>query len=273
MSSSSAFTPHDLKNVEYYAPPLIMRKIFEVECGLARLDQQVFFFRYRQVLNDILATLDALASARIAGIRTSFLDVYREEERRALPDGGGEPEPDGKEAFAVNKVLAFKRCLFKVQRTMGQQGATVDEAFVLGLYDELNGGRTGDGAEGRVGYRSASLSDAVSPDGKYVLYTPPASSEIPGLMRDLIAFCNSEYAGAFVQSVVAHLTFEGIAPFDYHMDHMGRLICQSIFFRRGLFQHMICPIALLAAEQPDLHASILFPYRNRTSTSTATSRT
>ena len=263
-SESAVFTPRSLEGFEYYASPEVMRQVFEVECEMAKLDQRVYFFRYKTVLNDILATLDALASARIAGIRTGFLDVYREESCQALSEGEAAfPEPLGEQAFLINKVLAFKRCLFKVREAM-PPGANVSEDFILSLYDALNGRHGADEPGERIGYRASLLPEALDPESGRVLYAPPAPDEIPALMARLISFCNSEYSGAFVQTVVAHLTFESIAPFDYHMDHMGRLLCQMVFFRRGLFQHMICPIALLAAEQPDLHASILFPYRNKT---------
>lgn len=271
MGDTVVFSPSSLDGVRYLASPGVMSQVYEVECGLAKFDQQVYFFRYKQVLNDILATLDALASARIAGIRAGFIDIYRQESCEALTkaDETALYEPIGNDA-SIKKALAFKRCLFEVKDAV-TPGMDIDEGFLLRLYGELNGlcdevdsASEPSGALPSTGYRVATLPRAFSHDGGHVLYAPPEPSEIDPLMKRLLRFCNTDYASAFVQTVVAHLTFESIAPFDYHMDHMGRLLCQMVFYRRGLFRNMVCPIALLAAEQPDLHASILFPYRDKT---------
>lgn len=263
---TAAFHPRDLEQWKFCANADILKKLYNAESALAKADESVRHFRYRDALNNVLTTLDALASARIAGIHVTFNDVF-EGECNGPPEREGTTEASSqinRQNLLLNKTLSFKRSLLQIKKIM-KVPEEITEELLFALYGDLNNYDATLKESALVDYRQESLR-ATTPqnepaEGNPNTYRSPAPHEIPGLMKNLLAFCNEEYASPLLQVVVAHFRFEAISPFEYHMDHIGRLLCQMLFFKRGLSQYLICPIALCAARRPDIHANRLFPYR------------
>lgn len=274
---STGFHPRDFEDWEYIASADIQKKLYDAESALTRADESVRYFRYRDALNSILATLDALASAHIAGIHVSFSDVFEGECSRFLEGDEAHEADETRGVFLrskrqdnlLNKTLSFKRSLFQIKKNI-KIGDEITKEFLFDLYCDLNNHDATLKYSPLVDYRKKPqvtfMTEDANVEGGSGNYSPPDPLEIPELMDHLLTFCNEDYASPLLQVVIGHFRFEAISPFEYHMDHIGRLLCQTMFFRRGLSQHLICPIALYAARRPGIHANTLFPYRCKDST-------
>jgi hypothetical protein len=93
------------------------------------------------------------------------------------------------------------------------------------------------------------------------VYFPPEPERIPHLIDDLMEFCGSEKLTPVTQAAVAHFHLEAIRPFKTGMDRTGRAFVHCILRSRGLYRHIIPPIALVPAMDIPNHAHLLFPYR------------
>ena len=235
----------------------VARRVSQAEIALAKADVRARYFEFREALNDVLATLDALAMANVANIRVTFDDVYDRQWVRT--DDGGHPHRTRDEAL-VGKVLAYKMSALYISGAVGP-GFKISEPRIAGMYQLLDG--THEAAEpGRTRHASdvyrKGPAPARSPRGKSRENAPVAGAEeIPTLMGRLIDFCNTDRFPPTVQSALALALFEAISPFDYHIDHMGRLLARAVLCRRGLVEHLACPLALHASRHRRGHYALL----------------
>ena len=78
-------------------------------------------------------------------------------------------------------------------------------------------------------------------------FVPPPSELVPGLMDDLIAFCNEDALPTVAQAAIAHAQFETIHPFADGNGRIGRVLIHLIFRRRGLTSVISPPVSLILA--------------------------
>ena len=70
---------------------------------------------------------------------------------------------------------------------------------------------------------------------------------VPGLMDDLIAFCNNDSLPALAHAAVAHAQFETIHPFVDGNGRAGRALVHMVLRRRGLGLRILAPVSLILA--------------------------
>jgi Fic family protein len=78
-------------------------------------------------------------------------------------------------------------------------------------------------------------------------YVPPPAEEVPRLLMDLCAFCNSDALPAVAQAAIAHAQFESIHPFADGNGRTGRALIHIVLRRRGLGVHATPPVSLVLA--------------------------
>jgi Fic family protein len=81
----------------------------------------------------------------------------------------------------------------------------------------------------------------VSPHG--ALFVPPAPRRVPGLMDDLVRFCNRTDLDPVAQAAVAHAQFETIHPFTDGNGRTGRALVHVVLRRRGLTRRTVVPVS------------------------------
>jgi Fic family protein len=82
-------------------------------------------------------------------------------------------------------------------------------------------------------------------------YVPPSADLVPGLMNDLVQFCNGDRLSPLAQAAVAHAQFETIHPFVDGNGRTGRALIHLILRRRGLCPNVVPPISLVLATMKD----------------------
>ena len=73
-------------------------------------------------------------------------------------------------------------------------------------------------------------------------FVPPPPEAVPGLLDDLMAFCNQDMLPALAQAAIAHAQFETIHPFVDGNGRTGRVLLHLVLRRRrvGLRRRRAC---------------------------------
>ena len=79
------------------------------------------------------------------------------------------------------------------------------------------------------------------------VFVPPPPEAVPGLLDDLIAFCNDDGLPALAQAAIAHTQFETIHPFVDGNGRAGRVLFHLALRRRGIATHFLPPVSLVLA--------------------------
>ena len=235
----------------------VAKRISRAEIALAKADVRARYFEFSEALNDMLATLDALAMANVANIRVTFDDVY---DKQWVRTDGNEWQHRTRDEALVGKVLAYKKSVLHITDVV-TPGFRISEPRITLMYQFLDGR----GSEATPGqprhvhgtYRTGAAPTRSSRNESCESAHSADAGEIPTLMRRLVAFCNTDRFSPTVQSAIALALFEAISPFDYHIDHMGRLLARAVLCRRGLIEHLACPLALHASKHRRGHYTLL----------------
>lgn len=99
----------------------------------------------------------------------------------------------------------------------------------------------------------------LSPHG--ALYVPPAPERVPGLVADLVAFCNRTDLDPVVQAAIAHAQFETIHPFTDGNGRTGRALIHVVLRRRGLARRTVVPISTVLLADVEGYFAGLEDYR------------
>ena len=76
---------------------------------------------------------------------------------------------------------------------------------------------------------------------------PPPPEAVPGLLDDLLSFCNDDSLPALAQAAIAHSQFETIHPFADGNGRAGRTLIHLVLRRRGIAPHYVPPVSLVLA--------------------------
>lgn len=84
-------------------------------------------------------------------------------------------------------------------------------------------------------------------------FVPPPAEQVDRLLRDLVAYVNSDQHPALMQAAVAHVQFESIHPFADGNGRTGRALIQLVLRRRGLTPRVVPPVSLVLATDADAY--------------------
>jgi Fic family protein len=99
----------------------------------------------------------------------------------------------------------------------------------------------------------------ASPHG--ALSVPPPPERVPGLVADLVAFCNRTDLDPIVQAAVAHAQFESIHPFTAGNGRTGRALIHVVLRRRALARRTVVPVSTVLLADVDGYFAGLDDYR------------
>ena len=99
----------------------------------------------------------------------------------------------------------------------------------------------------------------VSPHG--ALFVPPAPHRVPGLMDDLVRFCNRTDLDPVAQAAIAHAQFETVHPFTDGNGRTGRALVHVVLRRRGLTRRTVVPVSTVLLADVDGYFDGLAAFR------------
>ena len=262
---SSIYSPRPIGDKNFVFNNSTLATMADSEIAFAHLDEQSTHFPYSSSLRHILANLEALATICVDGVAPDLEAMMTIEAIDYTKSFGLKMDVSSvrnisdKEFAATKAAVRYSNVIRRIAG--GSSNFKFDQDTLLTLHKDL----MYDDAEKdsvKVHFRQQECKIRTGSRGTALnIYVAPAPEEIPMLIDDLLAYCNTSRLSPTTQAAVAHFHLEAIRPFKTGMDRTGRAFCHMIMKRRRLYQHVIPPIALVPAMNIPDHAALLFPYR------------
>ena len=234
--------------------------VADAEHAIADLNRRATALVDTEALARILLRAESVASSRIEGLEIGPRRLLRADVLRQLSDG---PEDVG-----AAEILANIDAMAVATEAV-RDGEPVTLASVLEAHRRLlaptmlrkHGGqlRTEQNWIGGNRYNPCSAT-----------FVPPPPDDVPGLIHDLIEFCNADSPSAVIQAALAHAQFETIHPFIDGNGRVGRMLIHMILRRRGLARRVLPPVSLVLATWADRYVAGLTATRYRGEPTSAT---
>jgi Fic family protein len=195
----------------------------------------------------LLLRAESVASSRIEGLELSQRNLAR-----ALFDPSA---AKGTAKLVAGNVRAMEEAIRigSIDRPFGVADITDIHRTLLAGTDQSDIAGQVRTVQNWVGGRLNSPIDAE--------FVPPPPEEVPGLLKDLVAFVNREDLPAVVQAAIAHAQFETIHPFTDGNGRVGRCLIQIILRRRGLAPTFVPPVSVVLATNAKAYVRGLTDFR------------
>ena len=249
-SDATGLTRRDRRpcNYDVYLPdPLAGRRfvldgstaadIADAEAELVRLNTSAEALADTESLARLLLRAESVASSRIEG-----LDVGG---RRLLHADAARQTGQAPRDVTAEEVLGnIDAMVWGIESVEPGGPITLDvileahRRLLAGTRFEEHGGRirTEQNWIGGSGYNPCSAA-----------FVPPPPEEVPGLLDDLVRFCNDDTLPALAQAAVAHAQFETVHPFVDGNGRTGRVLLHLVLRRRGIAHRVLPPVSLVLA--------------------------
>ncbi|WP_040864870.1 Fic family protein [Nocardia exalbida] len=226
--------------------------VVDAEVAITRLDTEAAALVETEALSRLLLRAEAIASSRIEGLVVGARRLLRAEAARQL-------EGESSDVTAA-EVLANIDAMAVAANAVGR-GESITEDVLLEIHRRLltgtrlaqHGGCFRD-VQNWIGGSSFNPCSAT--------FVPPPAELVPGLMKDLISFCNTEDLPAVAQAAIAHAQFETIHPFIDGNGRTGRALIHLILRRRGVAERVVAPVSLILATWSDSYIDGLTRFRH-----------
>ena len=249
-SDATGLTRRDRRpcNYDVYLPdPLAGRRfvldgstaadVADAEAELVRLNTSAEALADTESLARLLLRAESVASSRIEG-----LDVGG---RRLLHADAARQTGQAPRDVTAEEVLGnIDAMVWGIESVEPGGPITLDvileahRRLLAGTRFEEHGGRirTEQNWIGGSGYNPCSAA-----------FVPPPPEEVPGLLDDLVRFCNDDTLPALAQAAVAHAQFETVHPFVDGNGRTGRVLLHLVLRRRGIAHRVLPPVSLVLA--------------------------
>ncbi|MBM6676064.1 Fic family protein [Olsenella uli] len=252
---SGAYHPYRPDLIGGFAPSFsaaAVASISRAESAIRALNETSSHLTDTEPLARLIMRAEALASSRIEGLE---MPAGRLLEFEALDELGVPHRVDGAEAAVIGNIAAMQR---GVERAASSSKLTVD------LLCDINAALLeGTGAAGYAGVLRTEQNwvggNRVNPLG--AAYVPPRPELVPGLVDDLVLFCNSSELPSVAVAAIAHAQFETIHPFADGNGRTGRALVHIILRRTGLAPRVVPPVSLVLATDRERYIDNLAAYR------------
>lgn len=248
----SPYTPDELSGWEFEFSGETAGAIARATEALVRFQEQGVVLTDTEPLARLLMRSEAVASSRIEGLSVS---AKRLMEHEALAEIGVRARLDSTEAA----VLANIRAMHDHVSSVGPGDPVTLDMLQRIDADLLIGGPL-EGLGGVVRTEQNWIGgSSLDPVG--AAYVPPAPEEVPGLLEDLVSFCNSSPLPAVVRAAIAHAQFETIHPFADGNGRTGRALALMVLRSGGLVGGAVPPISMAVASDRGAYIDALTALR------------
>ena len=232
---------------EVYLPDLLQRRRFlldgdvaaevtRTETALIRLDATGNALANSEALARLLLRAESVASSRIEGLGVGGRRLLRADAARRV---GMEPRD-----VTSREVLGNIDAMTWAVDSVRPGGDITLESLLETHRLLLAGTRLKDhGGSARTVQNWIGGSDYNPCSASFV----PPPEDVPGLLDDLMGFCNDDSLPALAQAAVAHAQFETIHPFVDGNGRAGRALIHMVLRRRGLGLRILPPVSLILA--------------------------
>ena len=231
------YLPDRLNGRRFSLDGEVAAEVAGAETALARLDTSGSALANSEALARLLLRAESVASSRIEGLEVGGRRLLRADAAHRL---GVEPLD-----VTSREVLGNIDAMTWAVSSLRPGGDVTMEALLETHRRLLAGTRLEDhGGSVRTVQNWIGGSDYNPCSASFV---PPPPENVPGLMDDLITFCNNDSLPALAHAAVAHAQFETIHPFVDGNGRAGRALVHMVLRRRGLGLRILAPVSLILA--------------------------
>jgi Fic family protein len=232
-----AYVPDPLVGRRFVLEGDVAADVADAEAAITRLNAQAMALVDTEALARILLRAESVASSRIEGLQVGARRLLRAEVARSL-------RTRSTDVTATEILGNIDGMVYGIERV--GFGETITVETLLEIHRRLLAGTHLDPHAGRLrevqNWIGGSDYNPCSAD-----YVPPPPEEVPNLMDDLCAFCNTDELPAVAQAAIAHAQFETIHPFIDGNGRTGRALIHLVLRRRGLALRVLPPVSLVLA--------------------------
>ncbi|MHC6222532.1 Fic family protein [Arthrobacter sp. MMS24-S77] len=252
-------------------PPREDREFTEVIVSLPPRISECWFDPGRETIVALeeaavaVASLDVTASTRMAAIsgfllsseavsssKIEHVDADRDDYARAMI---GQKSSDD-----ARSMVAAADAVQRMINDAGLNGTIRIEAMLSAHHTLMKNDRLDAEHAGKVRDVQNWIGGSdYSPRG--AVHVPPPPELVPGLLGDLMVFCNRVDVPIMAQAAIAHAQFESIHPFTDGNGRIGRGLIGAISRRRGLTKNTVTPIASAMVADVETYFGLLNNYR------------
>ncbi len=219
----------------------VAAEVADAEAEIVRLDASATALAGTEALARLLLRAESVASSRIEGLEVGGRRLLRADAARRA----GEAVRDVTAIEVLGNIEAMAWCVGEASEGRSFALQTLLEThrrLVAGTRLDRYGGWVRD-VQNWIGGSDFNPCSAV--------FVPPPPEVVPGLLEDLLAFCNEDSLPAVAQAAIAHAQFETIHPFVDGNGRAGRALVHVVLRRRGLAPRVLPPVSLVLATWPD----------------------
>lgn len=245
-----AYVPDPLADRSFMLDGDVAADVADAERAIALLDAEASALVDTEALARLLLRAEAVASSKIEGLEVGPRRLLRAEADREL---GGRPL-DTTAAEVLGNVDAMVAALGSASRpALGVQDLLdIHKRLLAGTSLAAHGGQMRE-VQNWIG---GSAHNPCSAE-----FIPPPPDRVPGLLEDLLRFCDSEDLPAVTQAAIAHAQFETIHPFIDGNGRTGRALIHLVLRRRLLAPRVLPPVSLILATWSKDYVDALNGYR------------
>ena len=242
----AAFIPDMIDDAAFSLSVELAADLADAEAALQRLQHPAD--RLLDPLTHLLMRSESIASSRIEGIQLDARALARAEARQRVGRRVGSRARE-----VIGNVEAM-------QLAIGRAAAAeqLSPRELLSVHDVLMRGQLKTAGQLRTVQNWIGGSD-YNPCGAD--FVPPPPEQVPALIENLCAFCNSDGTPALFQAAIAHAQFETIHPFDDGNGRTGRALMHILLRRRELAPRVIPPVSVALSLARDAYISGLNAFR------------
>jgi hypothetical protein len=238
----------------------------KAEADLVRAEARILHSPHASAIRHALLRFEALASMRVQGEKLDIMDMLRLETAVRI-NPLHEMSNQLMENLIVSEGLASSTGFleaFRYMRTIEwialniKPNSIILPRTVMSICSRCLYGPAR--SHERINYRQTDYAPLGGDQGLNA-YQPTAPERIAELIADYCDFVSKDIYTPAAQSAISHFQIESIKPFDGRLDGSERALSHMIFFRRGLLQSVIAPLALGPARETEAHARYIIPYQ------------
>ncbi len=257
------YTPQPILNRSFKFSDKTTALMADAEISFTRIDERSVRYPYGSALRKAIARLESIATICIDGVSPDLDTMYKmwgsdyPFDDRQINNSPLNSLKDPSIREATLDALRYEHLINRI--SIRPKEAPLTEHEFIGVHTYLRHGSL-DGSQSHYRNKHYHIPTS-SPEKGRTVYIPPKPEMIKPLMVDLFEFANTRRLSPVTQAAIAHFQLEAIKPFKTAMDRTGRALSHAIMRRRGFYEHLIPPIALIPAMDIEHHACLLLPYR------------
>ena len=211
--------------------------VADAEAALVRFNTTAAALADTEALARLLLRAESVASSKIEGLQVGGRRLLRADAAQSM----GEDSRDDTAVEILANINAMARGIDTVEA-----GSLLSMETLLEVHRRLLAGSRMEEHGGRIRQEQNWIggSDYNPCSAEFV---PPPPETVPGLLEDLLNFCNDDSLSPLAQAAIAHAQFETIHPFADGNGRAGRTLIHLVLRRRGITPRFIPPVSLVLA--------------------------